>query len=203
MGDMLRSATMMASAFPALAQRVNGAPLAYLDNAATTHVPQPVLAAMRGFDERDRANIHRGVHTLSQRATDAYERARDTLARFVGANGEHLLVFTSGATDALNLVANGLSVAGHTQAVLQEGDEIIVSARASREPRAVADGRAPLRREAADPASGSAGQPACSGPRTIAGAAHARVRGHRVLERDGRSGRRTRRCSRPRARAAR
>lgn len=128
MGDMLRSATMMASAFPALAQRVNGAPLAYLDNAATTHVPQPVLAAMRGFDERDRANIHRGVHTLSQRATDAYERARDTLARFVGANGEHLLVFTSGATDALNLVANGLSVAGHTQAVLQEGDEIIVSA---------------------------------------------------------------------------
>ncbi|OND01800.1 aminotransferase class V-fold PLP-dependent enzyme [Burkholderia pseudomallei] len=128
MGDMLRSATMMASAFPALAQRVNGAPLAYLDNAATTHVPQPVLAAMRGFDERDRANIHRGVHTLSQRATDAYERARDTLARFVGANGEHLLVFTSGTTDALNLVANGLSVAGHTQAVLQEGDEIIVSA---------------------------------------------------------------------------
>lgn len=127
MGDMLRSATM-ASAFPALAQRVNGAPLAYLDNAATTHVPQPVLAAIRGFDEHDRANIHRGVHTLSQRATDAYERSRDTLARFVGASDDHLLVFTSGTTDSLNLVAHGLSLAGHTRSVLREGDEIVVSA---------------------------------------------------------------------------
>lgn len=127
MGDMLRSTTM-ASAFPALAQRVNGAPLAYLDNAATTHVPQPVLAAIRGFDEHDRANIHRGVHTLSQRATDAYERSRDTLARFVGASDDHLLVFTSGTTDSLNLVAHGLSLAGHTRSVLREGDEIVVSA---------------------------------------------------------------------------
>ncbi|KVK73223.1 aminotransferase class V-fold PLP-dependent enzyme [Burkholderia sp. MSMB1498] len=127
MGDMLRSATMV-NAFPALAQRVNGAPLAYLDNAATTHMPRPVLDAMRRFDERDRANIHRGVHTLSQRATDAYERARDTLTRFVGGRADHLLVFTSGTTDALNLVAHGLSLAGHTRAVLQEGDEIVVSA---------------------------------------------------------------------------
>ncbi|KVD77933.1 cysteine desulfurase [Burkholderia sp. ABCPW 14] len=127
MGDMPRSTTM-ASAFPALAQRINGVPLVYLDNAATTQMPQPVLAAMRRFDERDRANIHRGVHTLSQRATDAYEHARDTLARFVGAGADHLLVFTSGTTDALNLVAQGLSLPGHAPAVLREGDEIVVSA---------------------------------------------------------------------------
>ncbi|AJX32536.1 aminotransferase class V-fold PLP-dependent enzyme [Burkholderia oklahomensis] len=127
MGDTLRSAAM-ASAFPALAQRINGVPLAYLDNAATTQMPQSVLAAMRRFDECDRANIHRGVHTLSQRATDAYERARDTLTRFVGAGADHLLVFTSGTTDALNLVAQGLSLPGHAPAVLREGDEIVVSA---------------------------------------------------------------------------
>ncbi|AOJ09394.1 aminotransferase class V-fold PLP-dependent enzyme [Burkholderia mayonis] len=126
MGDMPRSTTM-ASAFPALAQRINGVPLVYLDNAATTQMPQPVLAAMRRFGERDRANIHRGVHTLSQRATDAYEHARDTLARFVGAGADHLLVFTSGTTDALNLVAHGLSLPGHAPAVLREGDEIVVS----------------------------------------------------------------------------
>lgn len=127
MGDMLRSSTM-ASAFPTLAQHINGAPLVYLDNAATTQTPISVLAAMRAFEERDRANIHRGVHTLSQRATDAYERARGTLARFVGAGPEHLLVFTSGTTDALNLVAQGLSLAGHAPAVLRAGDEIVVSA---------------------------------------------------------------------------
>jgi cysteine desulfurase / selenocysteine lyase len=126
MGDRLPRAAA-ADAFPVLAQRVHGAPLAYLDNAATTQVPLPVLAAMRRFEEHDRANIHRGVHTLSQRATDAFEQSRAVLKRFVGADASHELVFGSGTTEALNLVAHGLSAAGNGAAVIRPGDEIIVS----------------------------------------------------------------------------
>jgi cysteine desulfurase / selenocysteine lyase len=116
-----------ADAFPVLAQTVQGQPLAYLDNAATTQVPRPVLAAMRRFEEHHRANIHRGVHTLSQRATDAFEQARATLKACVGADARHELVFTSGTTEALNLVAAGLSDGGPDRAVIQPGDEIVVS----------------------------------------------------------------------------
>lgn len=126
MGDRLSLGTA-ADTFPVLGQCIHGVPLAYLDNAATTQVPLPVLAAMRRFEEHDRANIHRGVHTLSQRATDAFEQARATLKRFVGADIRHELVFTSGTTEALNLVAHGLSAAGDAPAVLQRGDEIVVS----------------------------------------------------------------------------
>ncbi|AOW14420.1 cysteine desulfurase [Hydrogenophaga crassostreae] len=113
--------------FPALAQRIHGAPLAYLDNAATTQMALPVQGAMRAFEQNDRSNIHRGVHTLSQRATDAFERARIELKRFVGAGPKHELVFTSGTTDALNMVAHGLSTPGIQPAWLQAGDEIVVS----------------------------------------------------------------------------
>lgn len=114
--------------FPVLDQQVNGAPLAYLDNAATTQTPLPVQHAMRDFEQHDRANIHRGVHTLSQRATDAFERARAEVKRFVGAGPAHELVFTSGTTDALNMVANGLTTSpGAAPAPIQPGDEIIVS----------------------------------------------------------------------------
>jgi cysteine desulfurase/selenocysteine lyase len=113
--------------FPVLAQSINGAPLAYLDNAATTQMPLGVLDAMRTFDTHDRANIHRGVHTLSQRATDDFEAARARLKTFIGAGAQHELVFTSGTTEALNLVAQGLSLAGHDAALLKAGDEIIVS----------------------------------------------------------------------------
>jgi len=113
--------------FPQLAENVNGAPLAYLDNAATTQMPLAVLGALRGFDAQVRANIHRGVHTPSQRATEAFEQARATLKRFVGAGTEHELVFTSGTTESLNLVAHGLSTPGAATALLQPGDEIIVS----------------------------------------------------------------------------
>lgn len=127
MGDMLKAATQ-AGQFPGLAQRVQGHPLAYLDNAATTHMPRRVMDAMQAFEERSRANIHRGVHTLSQRSTDAFEAARATLKRFVGATSEHELVFTSGTTEALNLVAHGLSDIGQDGAVLQPGDEIVVTA---------------------------------------------------------------------------
>ncbi len=113
--------------FPVLAQRINGAPLAYLDNAATTQMPRAVLAEIQHFELNDRANIHRGVHTLSQRATDAFERARGDLKRFIGAGPAHELVFTSGTTESLNLVALGLSDPAGGASWLRAGDEIIVS----------------------------------------------------------------------------
>lgn len=113
--------------FPVLGQTINGAPLVYLDNAATTQMPLPVQDAVRRFEQHDRANIHRGVHTLSQRATDAFEHARRTLKRFVGAGAAHELIFTSGTTEALNLVAHGLSTPGAAHAFIQAGDEIVVS----------------------------------------------------------------------------
>lgn len=126
MGDMLLPPTL-ADAFPGLAQHVHGHPLAYLDNGATTHMPLAVLQAMRDFETRDRANIHRGVHTLSQRATDDFEAARATLKRFVGAGPQHELVFTSGTTEAINMVAQGLSDAALGAPFLRTGDEIIAS----------------------------------------------------------------------------
>ncbi len=120
--------TSLRAQFPVLAQQLRGVALTYLDNAATTQVPLAVTAAMTAFEQHDRANIHRGVHTLSQRATDAFERARADVKRFVGAGNAHELVFTSGTTDALNMVANGLSVAGVAPSFIRPGDEIIASA---------------------------------------------------------------------------
>lgn len=113
--------------FPVLHQKIHGHPLAYLDNAATTQTPLAVQQAVQRFEQHDRANIHRGVHSLSQRATDAFEAARATLKRFVGAGAEHELVFTSGTTEALNLVAQGLWAAGPAKAWLRAGDRIVVS----------------------------------------------------------------------------
>ena len=127
MGELLASRAL-AGTFDGLAQQVHGQPLAYLDNAATTHMPQSVRQAMEAFEQANRANIHRGVHTLSQRATDAFEQARATLKRFLGATAEHELVFTSGTTESLNLVANGLSDAAHGVPVLRPGDEIVTTA---------------------------------------------------------------------------
>jgi cysteine desulfurase / selenocysteine lyase len=126
MGDLLQTTTWSGT-FPGLAQRVNGMALAYLDNAATTHMPLAVLDALRGFETTSRSNIHRGVHTLSQRATDDYEQARAGLKRFVGAGPAHELVFTSGTTEALNLVAYGLSDGAGGRAYLRPGDEIVAS----------------------------------------------------------------------------
>ena len=113
--------------FPLLQQVIHGAPLAYLDNAATTAMPLEVMDALQAFETRHRANIHRGVHSLSQYATDDYEAAGATLHRFVGASAEHELVFTSGTTESLNLVAQGLWAGGPDQAWLRAGDETIVS----------------------------------------------------------------------------
>ncbi|MDX2100868.1 MAG: SufS family cysteine desulfurase [Leptolyngbyaceae cyanobacterium bins.59] len=109
------------SDFPILTQEINGKPLVYLDNAATSQKPVVVLDALRNYYERDNANVHRGVHTLSGRATDAYEGARDKVAAFVNAASRQEIVFTRNATEAINLVAYGWGSA------LQPGDEIILT----------------------------------------------------------------------------
>jgi cysteine desulfurase / selenocysteine lyase len=109
--------------FPALHQQVHGKPLAYLDNAASAQTPRPVIDAIVGFYERDRANVHRGVHELSQRATEAYEQARVKVQRLLNAASYQEVIWTRGATEGLNLVASswGRSNVG-------AGDAIVVSA---------------------------------------------------------------------------
>ncbi|HEY9661769.1 MAG TPA: SufS family cysteine desulfurase [Allocoleopsis sp.] len=108
--------------FPTLHQEVHGKPLVYLDNAATSQKPKAVLEAMQHYYEYDNANVHRGVHTLSSRATDAYEGARDKVAAFVNAAKREEIIYTRNATEAINLVAYtwGLNT-------LQQGDEVILS----------------------------------------------------------------------------
>jgi cysteine desulfurase / selenocysteine lyase len=108
--------------FPALAQEVNGHRLVYLDGAASKLTPQPVIDAVRDYQSRDHANVHRGVHSLSERATGLFEEARESLRRFVNAASPSEIVFTRGATEALNIVAHGLAER------LRPGDEVIVSA---------------------------------------------------------------------------
>ena len=92
--------------FPILAQEVNGKPLVYFDNAASSQKPQAVINAISRYYERDNANVHRGLHELSSRATDAYEAARGKLARYLGAESSDEIIFTRGTTEAINLVAN-------------------------------------------------------------------------------------------------
>ena len=108
--------------FPALSGTVHGKPLVYLDTAASALKPRAVLDAERRFLETDYANVHRGVHTLSQRATDAFEAARETVRRHIGAARSDEIVFTSGATDGINLVAYAW---GGSQ--LQPGDVVLVT----------------------------------------------------------------------------
>lgn len=108
--------------FPILNEEVRGKPLVYLDNAATTQKPQSVLDAMQHFYTHDNANVHRGVHLLSQRATDDFDRARVKLQRFVNASESSEIIFTKGCTEATNLVA-----ASWGRANLREGDEILLS----------------------------------------------------------------------------
>ncbi len=107
--------------FPALHQEVHGKPLTYLDSAASSMKPQVVIDALVGFYARDYSNVHRGVHALSQRATEAFEDARRSLARFLSATDDEV-VFTRGTTEALNLVANAWS-----SKFLRGGDEVVIS----------------------------------------------------------------------------
>src|SRR5580765_4513498 len=91
--------------FPILHQKVHGHPLIYFDNAATSQKPRMVLNALRNYYERDNANVHRGIHELSNRATAAYEGARARAARFINARSGDEIVFTRGTTESINLVA--------------------------------------------------------------------------------------------------
>jgi cysteine desulfurase/selenocysteine lyase len=108
--------------FPVLQQQIKGKPLIYLDNAATTQKPRQVLAALQRYYCEDNANIHRGVHALSVRATHAYEQVRELVRQFINAGQAHEIIFVRGATEAINLVAQSY---GRSQ--LQAGDEIIIS----------------------------------------------------------------------------
>ena len=108
--------------FPILSQKVNGKPLVYFDNGATSQKPQVVIDAISKYYSEINANIHRGVHTLSQLATDAYEASRNTIQNHLNAKHNHEIIFTSGTTFGINLVANGFT------SLLQAGDEVMVSA---------------------------------------------------------------------------
>ena len=108
--------------FPILSQKVNGKPLVYFDNGATSQKPQVVIDAISKYYQEINANIHRGVHTLSQLATDAYEISRAKLQHHINAKFAHEVLFTSGTTFGINLVANGFA------SILKPGDEVLVSA---------------------------------------------------------------------------
>lgn len=108
--------------FPILHQQVHGKPLAYLDNAASSQRPRQVIDAVTHYEEHDHANIHRGVHTLSQRATDAFEGARKRIAGFINAASERETIFTRGTTEAINLVAQA-----YARPRLQPGDQVLIT----------------------------------------------------------------------------
>jgi cysteine desulfurase/selenocysteine lyase len=108
--------------FPILSEKVNGKTLVYFDNGATSQKPQVVIDAISKYYQEINANIHRGVHTLSQLATDAYEISRGKIQNHINAKFSHEVIFTSGTTFGINLVANGFT------SLLKEGDEVIVSA---------------------------------------------------------------------------
>jgi cysteine desulfurase/selenocysteine lyase len=109
--------------FPILQQRIHGKPLAFLDSAASSQRPQAVIDAISRYYQHDHANVHRGVYTLSQRATDAYEGARETVRRFINAPSEREVLFVRGTTEATNLVAQS-----YLRPRLQPGDEVLISA---------------------------------------------------------------------------
>lgn len=108
--------------FPILNRAVNGQPLVYFDNAATSQTPQQVIDVITDYYTRYNANIHRGVHSLSQEATDAYELARKKIQTHFNAAKAHEIILTAGTTHAINIVASGYA------AILQAGDELLVSA---------------------------------------------------------------------------
>jgi cysteine desulfurase/selenocysteine lyase len=108
--------------FPILSKRVNGRQLVWLDNAATTQKPQSVIDRLTEFYENENSNIHRAAHTLAARATDAYEKARATVARFVGAGSADEIVFVRGATEGINLIAQSWG-----RQNVHDGDEIVIS----------------------------------------------------------------------------
>ncbi len=109
--------------FPILHRQVNNKPLVYFDNAATTQKPEQVLERLRHYYEQENSNIHRGAHYLSNKATEAYEEARNTLQSFINARHRHEIIFNRGTTEAINLVAHSFC-----KKFLDAGDEILISA---------------------------------------------------------------------------
>ena len=113
----------MRAEFPALHQQVNGAPLVYLDNGASTQKPQTVIDTIANFYAQDNTNVHRGIHTLSQRATDSFENARTRVKDFINAGDQVEVIFTSGTTESINLVAQSF-----VRASFKPGDEVLITA---------------------------------------------------------------------------
>ncbi len=109
--------------FPILQQKVHGKPLVYFDNAATNQKPQCVIDTITNYYSNENSNIHRGVHTLSQKATLAFENARETVKRFINANSSSEIIFTRGTTESINLVAQSFG-----KKFINQGDEVIISA---------------------------------------------------------------------------
>ncbi len=108
--------------FPILREQAHGHPLIYFDSAATSQKPWPVIEAIRNFYEHDNANVHRGLHTLSSRATEAYEKARQRVADYIGATSAEEIVFTRGTTESINLVAQAWG-----QKFIRKGDVILLT----------------------------------------------------------------------------
>ena len=111
------------SQFPTLSRDINGKPLVYFDNGATAQKPQSVIDTISNYYEKFNANIHRGVHTLSQEATQLYEDARVAIQQYLNANSSDEIIFTKGTTDGINLVANGFR-----KSILKPGDQVLISA---------------------------------------------------------------------------
>jgi len=109
--------------FPALSQTIQGQPLAYLDNGASTQKPKAVIDAITGFYQKDYSNVHRGIHTLSQRATDQFESARSKVREFINADSDAEIIFTRGTTESINLIAHSFA-----RANFKVGDEVLISA---------------------------------------------------------------------------
>ena len=108
--------------FPILDQKINGEDLIYLDNAASTQKPKAVINAIKDYYENDHSNVHRGVHTLSVRATEAYENARGKVTEFLNSPNNHQIIFTKGTTDSINLIATSIT------SLINENDEILITA---------------------------------------------------------------------------
>jgi cysteine desulfurase/selenocysteine lyase len=111
------------SQFPVLQQEVNGQKLVYLDNGASSQMPQRVVDRINDYHSKEHANVHRGIHTLSQKATDAFELARKRMHKFINSRYEEEIIYTTGTTDSINLVAQS-----YGRKSFKEGDEILISA---------------------------------------------------------------------------
>ena len=117
-----RSLENIRKEFPILDQTINGEDLVYLDNAASTQKPKAVINAIKDYYENDHSNVHRGVHTLSVRATEAYENAREKVSQFVNSPNKNQIIFTKGTTESINLIAGSLTN------LIEKNDEILITA---------------------------------------------------------------------------